>query len=125
MIMVHATVQKFRTARHNTSLFSVVSILLSALLTVPALIYLLKSPAGSTLFRGSRKMSSPGDKPRILVTGGAGYIGSHTIVELVNSGFPVVIVDSLINSSEESVRGVRKLVKHPDWIDFVKVIGAL
>ena len=70
-------------------------------------------------------MSSPGDKPRILVTGGAGYIGSHTIVELVNSGFPVVIVDSLINSSEESVRRVRKLVKHPDWIDFVKVIGAL
>ena len=36
----------------------------------------------------------------ILITGGAGYIGSHTVVEVVNAGFGVVIVDNLCNSSE-------------------------
>jgi NAD dependent epimerase/dehydratase family len=35
----------------------------------------------------------------ILVTGGAGYIGSHTVVELVNAGYTAVIVDNLCNSS--------------------------
>ena len=35
----------------------------------------------------------------ILVTGGAGYIGSHTVVELQNSGYEVVIVDNFVNSS--------------------------
>lgn len=45
----------------------------------------------------------------ILLTGGAGYIGSHTAIELVNAGHEVVIVDSLINSSEESVRRVREI----------------
>lgn len=39
----------------------------------------------------------------ILVTGGAGYIGSHTVIELVNSGFDVVIVDNLVNSSYDAV----------------------
>ena len=37
-------------------------------------------------------------KKRILVTGGTGYIGSHTVVELQNSGYEVVIVDNLSNS---------------------------
>lgn len=37
----------------------------------------------------------------ILVTGGAGYIGSHTVVELQNSGYDVVVLDNLSNSSEE------------------------
>ena len=36
---------------------------------------------------------------KILVTGGLGYIGSHTVVELVNKGYEVVIVDDLSNSS--------------------------
>ncbi|MBQ3150766.1 MAG: UDP-glucose 4-epimerase GalE [Clostridia bacterium] len=45
----------------------------------------------------------------ILVTGGAGYIGSHTCVELLNAGKEVVIMDNLSNSSEESVRRVEKL----------------
>ena len=40
----------------------------------------------------------------ILVTGGAGYIGSHTIVELISTGHTVVAVDSLINSSEKAIR---------------------
>ena len=37
----------------------------------------------------------------ILVTGGAGYIGTHTIVLLLNAGYNVAVVDNLINSSEE------------------------
>ena len=39
----------------------------------------------------------------ILVAGGAGYIGSHTCVELLNAGYDVVVVDNLSNSSKESL----------------------
>ena len=46
---------------------------------------------------------------RILVTGGAGYIGSHTCVELLDAGHDVVVVDNLDNSSQESLRRVREL----------------
>lgn len=46
---------------------------------------------------------------KILVTGGAGYIGSHTCVELLNNGFDVVVLDNLSNSSEESLARVEKL----------------
>jgi UDP-glucose 4-epimerase len=45
----------------------------------------------------------------ILVTGGAGYIGSHTCVELLNAGYEVVVVDNLSNSSEESLKRVEKI----------------
>ena len=45
----------------------------------------------------------------ILVTGGAGYIGSHTNVELLNAGHEVVVVDNFCNSSAESVRRVQKI----------------
>ena len=38
-------------------------------------------------------------KERILVTGGTGYIGSHTVVELQNSGYEVIIIDNLSNSN--------------------------
>ena len=38
----------------------------------------------------------------ILVTGGAGYIGSHTVVELQNAGYDVVVLDNLSNASEKS-----------------------
>jgi UDP-glucose 4-epimerase len=45
----------------------------------------------------------------ILVTGGAGYIGSHTIIELLNNNHTVVVVDNLSNSSIESLRQVEKI----------------
>jgi len=45
----------------------------------------------------------------ILVTGGAGYIGSHTCLELLEAGYQVVVVDNLDNSSEESLRRVQDL----------------
>ncbi len=45
----------------------------------------------------------------ILVAGGAGYIGSHTCVELLNAGYDVVVVDNLYNSSEEALRRVEKI----------------
>ncbi|MBP1754009.1 MAG: UDP-glucose 4-epimerase [Firmicutes bacterium] len=45
----------------------------------------------------------------ILVTGGAGYIGSHTCIELLKAGYEVVVVDNLCNSSEEALVRVRKI----------------
>ena len=46
--------------------------------------------------------------PTILVTGGTGYIGSHTVVELIGEGMDVVIVDNLSNSEREVLDGIRK-----------------
>ena len=46
---------------------------------------------------------------KVLVTGGAGYIGSHTILELVASGHEVVIVDNLVNSDREAIRRIEKI----------------
>lgn len=45
----------------------------------------------------------------VLVTGGAGYIGSHTCVELIRSGYEIIVVDNLSNSNPESVRRVEKI----------------
>ena len=45
----------------------------------------------------------------ILVTGGAGYIGSHTCIELLEAGYDVVVVDNLYNSSEEALNRVKKI----------------
>ncbi|MEX1301022.1 MAG: NAD-dependent epimerase/dehydratase family protein, partial [Desulfotignum sp.] len=53
---------------------------------------------------------------KILVTGGAGYIGSHTCVELLNQGHDVVVVDNLCNSSEASINRVREITGSP--LDF-------
>ena len=45
----------------------------------------------------------------ILVTGGAGYIGSHTCLELLETGWDVTVVDNLSNSSEQSLDRVRRI----------------
>eukprot|EP01113_Clastostelium_recurvatum_P046350 TRINITY_DN8111_c0_g1_i5.p1 TRINITY_DN8111_c0_g1~~TRINITY_DN8111_c0_g1_i5.p1 ORF type:complete len:352 (-),score=81.69 TRINITY_DN8111_c0_g1_i5:850-1875(-) len=55
----------------------------------------------------------------VLVTGGAGYIGSHTVIELLASGYDVIIVDNLINSCEESIKRVKEISGKP--ITFYKV----
>ncbi|MCR4594454.1 MAG: SDR family NAD(P)-dependent oxidoreductase, partial [Clostridiales bacterium] len=46
---------------------------------------------------------------KILVTGGAGYIGSHTCVELLDAGYDIVVVDNLYNASEKSLDRVKEL----------------
>jgi len=56
---------------------------------------------------------------KILVTGGAGYIGSHTCLELLKAGYEVVVVDNLSNSKEESLRRVQGLAGRS--LDFHKV----
>ena len=58
-------------------------------------------------------------KSCVLVSGGAGYIGSHTTVELINAGYDVVIVDNLSNSDISAVEGVRRITGAE--IPFVKV----
>lgn len=67
---------------------------------------------------------------QILVTGGAGYIGSHTCIELLNAGHEVVVLDNLSNSSVESLTRVQELaqkslnfvegdIRHPETLDSV------
>ncbi|XP_041360173.1 UDP-glucose 4-epimerase-like [Gigantopelta aegis] len=50
----------------------------------------------------------PGEKC-ILVTGGSGYVGSHSVVELINAGFSIVVVDNLVNASMESIRRAEQI----------------
>ena len=45
----------------------------------------------------------------ILVTGGAGYIGTHTCVELLNAGYEIVVVDNFSNSKPEALNRVREI----------------
>lgn len=54
----------------------------------------------------------------VIVTGGAGYIGSHTVVELVTLGFGVTVIDNLSNSNHESLRRVGELTGKPECIAF-------
>ncbi|MBR1692118.1 MAG: UDP-glucose 4-epimerase GalE [Lachnospiraceae bacterium] len=49
----------------------------------------------------------------ILITGGAGFIGSHTVVELQNAGYEVVVIDNLSNSSEASLKRVEEITGKP------------
>ncbi|MEY3367823.1 MAG: UDP-glucose 4-epimerase GalE [Bacteroidota bacterium] len=50
---------------------------------------------------------------KILVTGGCGYIGSHTMVDLIQSGFDPISIDNLSNSDEQPLRGIRKITGRP------------
>src|SRR5687768_15419172 len=50
---------------------------------------------------------------KILVTGGAGYIGAHTAVELIESGYEVVIVDDLSKSDTTLLEGIREITNKP------------
>ena len=54
-------------------------------------------------------MSTDPKRSTILVTGGAGYIGSHTCIELLKSDFNVVVVDNLVNASKESLERVKEI----------------
>lgn len=64
-------------------------------------------------------------RPKVLVTGGTGYIGSHTAVELIQAGYEVVIIDNLSNSNAgvvdgiEAITGVRPLFENIDCMDYV------
>lgn len=49
----------------------------------------------------------------VLVSGGAGYIGSHTCVELLEAGYEIVVVDNLVNSSREAIRRVERITGKP------------
>lgn len=65
-------------------------------------------------FVNNDTMSSFNDavRPNILLTGGSGYIGSHACVVLLEAGYDVTVVDSLVNSSEESLKRVcERIVK--------------
>lgn len=53
----------------------------------------------------------------ILVTGGAGFIGSHTCVELLNAGYEVVVLDNLVNASEKIIRACKS--NHRKRSDFL------
>jgi UDP-glucose 4-epimerase len=48
----------------------------------------------------------------LLVTGGSGYIGSHTCIELINAGYELLVLDNLSNSSRESLKHVEKITGH-------------
>ena len=51
------------------------------------------------------------DKKKLLVTGGSGYIGSHSCIELIKAGHELIVMDNLSNSSKDSIAAVERLVE--------------
>ena len=69
----------------------------------------------------NRGLGKPANETCVLVTGGAGFIGSHTCVELMNAGYRAVIVDDLSNSSETAVERIRTITgADEEHLEFVK-----
>ena len=62
----------------------------------------------------TKKGTYMSDIKNILVTGGAGFIGSHTCVELLQAGYGVVIIDDLSNSCEKAVNRIAQIVKQAE-----------
>jgi len=63
---------------------------------------------------------------KILVTGGSGYIGSHTVVELQNAGYKVIVVDNLSNSSIDAIAGIERITgikPHFENLDCLDYVG--
>lgn len=66
----------------------------------------------------NKSLATTPDQQTILVTGGAGFIGSHTCVELLDRGYNVVVVDDLSNSSEEAIRRIGQITGKADKLAF-------
>jgi UDP-glucose 4-epimerase len=60
-------------------------------------------------YKRTKNIIIGGHEMKILVTGGAGYIGSHTCVELLEAGYEVIVVDNLVNSNEEALKRVKEI----------------
>ena len=56
----------------------------------------------------------------ILVTGGTGYIGSHTVVELLKNSYKVVILDNICNSSPKVINRILKITQPDDQLTFIE-----
>ena len=85
---------------------------MSALTLLNSLLSYVDASMASTEEKKSEHDVSDYSTLPILVTGGAGFIGSHTVIELINAGFTqIIIVDNFINSSIESITRVKQIVK--------------
>lgn len=74
---------------------------------------------GTTFVKTNQKIESEegffvknimSNNKKVLVTGGAGFIGSHTVVELVNSGYTPIIIDDFSNSNKEALQGIKNIL---------------